>query len=283
MINHNINPVLLSLPFGFEVRYYGLTYVFGMILIFLLVKYMAKRLKRKDAKSFRIADNVMDLVIYVVVSGVLGGRIFYFVFYNFNTIFTDFFEIFKVWNGGMSFHGGLIGAIIGMIIYSKVHKKDFFLIADLVAVPIALALFFGRISNFINGELYGRLYNGALCINYESSKYLANAPNGCRYPSQLVEACKNLVIFFMVFLSFKRLDKSNYKTGSLAFTFVLMYGVFRFFIEYIREPDAQIGFLTFGLTMGQILCVFMILVGIIFFVIRYTKLENKLKSIRFKF
>lgn len=273
MINHNINPTIIEL-FGFELRWYGLAYVFGMLLTVIFIKYVARKLKTKEVKFLLKEDNYLDLVLYVVLGGILGGRVFYFVFYNFSNLINDFFELFRVWNGGMSFHGGLIGAMIGLFIYSKKNKKDFFLMADILVIPAALSLFFGRIANFVNGELYGRLYDGALCINYESSKYLLNPPEGCRYPSQIVEALKNLVIFLTLFFSFKKIDSKNYKTGTLASIFVFMYGLFRFFIEYIRQPDEQVGFLLLGLTMGQMLCVAMMATAIVFFIYRYEKLKR---------
>ncbi len=269
MIIDKLNPVMVSLNLGFinnlmdklhlgfirfsilEIRYYSLAYIIGLVIAFFMIAYLAKR---KGLKMTR--DDVLDYLVYIAVGLLIGARVFYFLFYDLSAL-RDPLEFFRLWHGGMSFHGGLAGAIIAAYIYCKRKKINFWVMADITIIPAGLALMLGRIGNFINGELYGRVWQGALCIDYSQNPYLNYLPKLCRYPSQLVEAFKNLLIFSVLW-SIKDKDLPD---GTIFWLFVLMYGVLRFLVEFIRQPDEQLGFFLGYFTMGQILCFVMVVVS----------------------
>jgi len=252
MIVHNLNPVLIDLGF-FKIHYYSLFYLLGLAIAYYMILHMAKKKEINLNK-----EDVMDYIVYVAMGLLIGGRILYFVFYDLSAL-KDPLELFRLWNGGMSFHGGLLGAIIAANIFAKKKHINFYTIADLTAIPLALALAFGRIGNFVNGELYGRVWQGSLCIDYSQNPHINYLPKMCRYPSQFVESLKNIVIFTVLFT----VKDKKLPPGTLFWLFVTMYGFLRFFIEFIREPDVQLGFVIGNFTMGQILSGIMFLSGIV--------------------
>lgn len=252
MFYNNINPTLLRLG-PFEIRYYGIIYVLGFVIAYFLIYYLAKEKKLELSK-----DDVADLIFYLIIGVILGARLFEVLVYNLKYYLANPFEIIAIWHGGLSFHGGLIGAIIAAFIYCRKKKVGFYDIADICVIPLAFGLFLGRIANFINGELVGRVTDVTWCVKFRNY-------SGCRHPSQLYESFKNLVIFFVLwFIKDKKLKK-----GLMFWSFVLMYSVFRFFVEFFRMPDAQLGFIL-GLTMGQWLNVIMFAVGV-YFIIRINR------------
>jgi phosphatidylglycerol---prolipoprotein diacylglyceryl transferase len=253
MYYHTFNPTILKLGF-LEIRWYSLFYIIGLTIAYFMILYLSKKKKIKLSK-----DDIMDFIVYVAIGVLIGGRLIYFIFYNPMILISDPLEFFKLWHGGMSFHGGLLGTIIAGYIFCKLKKINFWLMADLTVVPIGLALCLGRIGNFINGELYGRVYNGPFCINYTKNEHLNNLPELCRYPSQLIESAKNLIIFTIIWT----IKDKKYPHGFLFWTFVTLYGTFRFFIEFIRQPDSQLGLFLGYFTMGQILCSVMTIIGLI--------------------
>ena len=238
MFINNLNPTLLKLG-PLELRYYGLVYVLGFIATFFYLNYLVKNKKIKLSQ-----DQLSDLLFYLILGVIFGGRIFYILFYNLKYYLNNPFEIFAVWHGGMSFHGALIGLMIVLYYFSKKEKIKFYTLADIIVLPAALFLFFGRIANFINGELYGHITNVSWAVKFQ------NIP-GYRHPSQIYEALKNIVIFSILSL---QLNKSR-KPGFLFWQFVFFYGLFRFFIEFFRfSPNYYM-----GLSTGQYLCVFMLI------------------------
>jgi phosphatidylglycerol---prolipoprotein diacylglyceryl transferase len=259
MFYHNINPVITTI-FGFEIRYYGLFYIIGFIIAYFLLNYLVKIKHIKLTK-----DDILDYLLYLGFGMIIGSRVIYFLVYNPAQVFNDPLIFFKVWHGGMSFHGGFIGAIIAGYIFAKKKKVNYYDLADITVIPLTLALFLGRIGNFINGELYGRKYNGFFCVDYSKNNYI-NGPQDCRYPSQLFESIKNILIFVPLFyLSIKK----KMKKGIIFWLFITLYGLFRFFIEFVRQPDSHLGdegfifhILNIGISMGQILCFFMIISGL---------------------
>ena len=252
MFIHNIDPVLLTLG-PFEIRYYGLFYVLGLVISYFLFSYLAKNRKIKLNKN-----DITDLFLYIIVGIVLGARIFYVFVYNFNYYLANPFEIIALWHGGLSFHGGLIGAVIAVFYFCKKKKFDFYEIADIAIIPVALGLALGRIGNFINSELYGRVSEVPWAVKFPNAE-------GFRHPSQLYESFKNLLIFFTLWaIKDKKLPK-----GFLFWLFVVMYSTLRFLVEFFRAPDEQIGFIIGFLTMGQILCIIMFLVGLGFMYKKY--------------
>ena len=241
MFQHTLNPVFLSLG-SLEIRYYGLVYFFGFLLSWIYLK------KSKKSKIFKNPDHIEDLIFYVILSSMLFSRIFYILFYNFSNYFSNPLEIFKIWNGGLSIHGGLVGAVLGIMYFIKKNKEyKFFQISDILVVPLAFFLIFGRIANFVYAELFGRITTMPWAVKFPNVE-------GFRHPSQLYESAKNLLIFLI--LNFKANRK--HQPGELTALFLILYSILRFFIEFVREPEIYVG----PITMGQLLCIPTLIIGI---------------------
>ncbi|MBI2655343.1 prolipoprotein diacylglyceryl transferase [Candidatus Woesearchaeota archaeon] len=243
MFFHNLNPALFE--FGpFEVRYYGLFYALGFIIAYLMLPSLAKIKNIKLSK-----DDAADFILYLLIGVVLGARLAYIIFYNPLFYLNSPAEIIKLWHGGLSFHGGFLGAIFAAYLFCRKKKIEFYDIADITVVPVALALALGRIGNFINGELYGRITDFSWCIDYSKNQFIQDVPEGCRHPSQIYESLKNFFIFAALwFIKGKKLPK-----GFMFWSFVAMYGLLRTIAEFFRQPDEQIGFILNYFTMGQLL------------------------------
>ena len=255
----NINPI--ALDFGLvKISWYALSYVAGILSSWYLI------IKIIKMKKIKISNKIInDLICNCMIGIILGGRLGYVTFYNPEYYFNNLIEIFKIWNGGMSFHGGFIGVILAIIYSSRTLNIPIMLFSDLVAIVSPIGLFFGRIANFINGELFGRVTNHNLGMIF---------PNGGkfpRHPSQLYEAFFEGIILFFIMLVL--MNKSDFfeKKGFLTASFVFFYGIFRFFIEYFREPDGHIGLIYFNLSMGQFLSLPMIVFGLYFMINLYYK------------
>lgn len=259
----HINPVLIHLG-PLEVRWYGLMYVIGFLLAyFILIK--TSRREHYDLSK----QEVGDLLTFCIVGVIVGARLGYCLIYNFSYYFHQPLKVFAVWEGGMSFHGGLIGAATAGWIYARRRKKSFLMIADLGALAAPLGLFFGRIGNFINGELYGRVTTVPWGMVFPGAGPLP------RHPSQLYEAFFEGVVLFLLLLW---LSRKRIPHGALMGTFLVGYGVFRFFLEFFRQPDPQLGFVLGPFTMGQVLCSIMVVAGVAllwFSVKRGARMKNK--------
>ncbi len=245
-----INPIALS--FGpLQFRWYGIMYLFGFISGWLLGRHRAKKNSREGGPW--TVEMVDDMVTYIIMGVVLGGRIGYVLFYDLPFYIANPSEMLSIWNGGMSFHGGLLGVVLAMWLLGRRYKLTFLQVADFVSPLIAPGIFFGRLGNFINGELWGAVSNVPWAMVFPSGGPLA------RHPSQLYEAFfEGLVLFFAVWI----FSSKQRPVGAVAGLFGLLYGIFRFGVEFIRQPDAHIGYVAFGwLTMGQILCVPLIVLG----------------------
>ncbi len=252
MFIHSIDPVLLSIG-PFEIRYYGLLFVLSFVMAYFILNHLAKK-KELSLKK----DDIADLLLYVIAGIILGARIFYVFAYNLPYYLDNPFEIIAVWRGGLSFHGALIGAVIAVFCFCRRKKVDFYEIADISVIPAALGLALGRLGNFINGELYGRITEVPWAVKFPDA-------HGFRHPSQIYESFKNLLIFFALWtIRDKKLPK-----GFLFWLFVVMYSALRFVVEFFRQPDEQIGFIA-GLTMGQMLSIIMFAIGI-FFIYKVTR------------
>jgi phosphatidylglycerol:prolipoprotein diacylglycerol transferase len=246
----NINPVLIKLG-PFQVGWYGLMYVFGFIASYLLVRFQMKK------KAFGISSQELEnLFVYLMLGLIIGGRLGYVLFYDLPIYLNNPLEIFAIWHGGMSFHGGLLGVLIVGIFFCWRHKRSFWKIADLFIVTAPIGLGLGRIGNFINGELYGRVTSVPWGMIFPKGGPLT------RHPSQLYESALEGGVLFIILWLLK--DKKLPRGGLLA-VFLFAYGIFRFFVEFLREPDQQLGFILGPLTIGQLLSSLMIISGIILF------------------
>lgn len=253
----DIDPVALTLG-PFELRWYALAYLAGILLGWWYALRIVSWDEAKGARPNR-AD-IDDWLPFAVMGVILGGRLGYVLFYQPGYYFANPSEILHVWNGGMSFHGGAIGVIASLIIYSLVKGIPMFRLGDIAALCCTIGLFFGRIANFINGELFGRVTDAPVGMVF---------PNGGpypRHPSQLYEAALEGLVLLVVLSLLIRRDVIRNRPGIVGGAFLVGYGLSRMFVEMFREPDLHLGFLTFGLTMGQWLCIPMILVGVAFIV-----------------
>ena len=244
----NIDPILFELG-PIRVGWYGLMYVFGFIASYLLVRY---QLKKKDFGITRV--EIENLYFYLVLGLMIGARLGYVLFYDLKTYLKDPLEMIAIWHGGMSFHGGLIGVLLVGVLFSYKNKKSFWRLSDLLIVTAPIGLGLGRIGNFINGELYGRVTTLPWGMIFPKGGPLP------RHPSQLYESALEGGVLFVILWLLK--DNKRMPTGGLLALFLFLYGVFRFFVEFFREPDAHLGFILGPFTMGQILCSFMIFGGI---------------------
>ena len=246
----NIDPIALSLG-PIAIRWYSLSYIFGIILGYQYLKYLDKKYTHIKFSS----KELEDLVFRIVMGVIIGGRAGYTLFYNLPFYLDNPAKILMVWEGGMSFHGGLIGFTLGVLYHAKKQKKNFLSHMDILSCTVPIGLFLGRIANFINGELWGRKTDVAWGIVFPYGGPLT------RHPSQLYESLLEGVITFSILLLFSRQEKYRNRIGFLAGTFLICYGTSRFIVEYFREPDAQIGYILNFITMGQILSLPMILLG----------------------
>ncbi len=244
-----IDPVAVSLGF-LEIRWYSLAYIVGILFTMFWLKINNQKNKIMNEKAYD------DWLFWAVLSIMLGGRIGYVLFYNFSFFVKNPLEIFAFWHGGMSFHGGLLGSIFGMYIFAKKYKINYLQLTDTLSVAAPVGLFFGRIANFINLELYGRVTNSEFGVIFP------NAGNLPRHPSQIYEACLEGIFLFILLFSLNKVTKIKERIGSLSGIFLIFYGSFRILIENFREPDEQIGFLFYNITMGQILSLPLVLLGI---------------------
>ena len=243
----NFDPVAFQI-FSFEIRWYSLSYIFGIIIGWMY----CKKVLIHDQKIFKLFD---DLILYLILGILIGGRLGYVFFYNPLYYSNNLVEIFKLWEGGMSFHGGLIGVIIATSIFSSKNKINSFLFLDLIAMTAPIGIFLGRISNFINSELYGRKTDFLFGMKFEK------VDNIVRHPSQLYEAFFEGVILF-VLLNFVFKKYLYKKTGVLSSLFLIFYSLFRFMVEYTREPDEHLGIIYLNLTLGQVISVITLIIGI---------------------
>ncbi len=244
LVYPKIDPVIFHIYGNLAIRWYSLAYIFGFILSYVF-------LRKQNRVLGVVKDELCEkFITYIVVGVILGARVFYCFFYNFSETIRNPLIILKTWEGGMSFHGGVIGIFIGCLIFTWKYKVNAFKIVDLCVVVVPIALFFGRIANFINGELYGNItYTSPFRMIFPAD--IAQQP---RHPSQLYEAfAEGICLFAIMFLIFKKTKAIN-KTGILCCCFAMFYSIARFICEFFRRPDMD---LFFGLTAGQFLSLIM--------------------------
>ena len=264
MYYHNLNPVLIDLGF-IAVRWYSLAYIFGIIIGWWLGKKILNHILKNTNHRFDVKD-FDDLITYIIISLILGGRLGYVIFYNLEYYVSNLFDIIKIWEGGMSFHGALIGVILGTYLFSKKKNIPAFILLDVIACASPIGIFLGRIANFINGELIGKATTVSWSVIFQSIDMVP------RHPSQLYEAfLEGLVLFLILNLV---IFNKKYIMGTSSCLFLIFYGIFRIIAESFREPDIQIGYLFDLFSMGTILSFLMILAGLVVKKILMEKNEN---------
>lgn len=248
----NIDPVAIQIGFV-AIRWYSLAYIFGLIGAW----WLARKMSRVSHSTFTVLK-IDDFLIWATLGIILGGRIGYVLFYNLRYFMEFPLHVFALWEGGMSFHGGLIGVMVAAALFSRKKQVPLLTMGDILACVAPIGLFLGRLANFVNGELYGRVT--------QSVPWAVLFPDGGpipRHPSQLYEALTEGVLLFIVLnMLWWLVPKYRTRSGFLSGLFFIFYGVCRFGLEFFREPDAQIGFVVKHFSMGQLLCVPMILFGL---------------------
>jgi len=244
---HNLDPVLFTIG-PVKVYWYGLMYVISFVIVYLYVRSAVKHKKLKI--SLAELDNLM---IILTLALIIGARLFEVLFYNLSFYLGHPLQVFMVWKGGLSFHGGLAGVVIAGYWFARKKKINFLHLCDVFVVPLAFAQALGRLGNFINGELYGRITSLPWAMKFSGAE-------GFRHPSQLYEMFYNLVIFSFLFI--KR--NKRFPSGYLLSWFLILYSIFRFFTEFVREPEVMAG----PLTMGQVLNIAMLIggIGLLFYI-----------------
>ena len=253
MFINNFDPVAFQI-ISLEIRWYSLAYIIGIILGWAYCK-------KKLIEEQRILGLFDDFITYLIIGVILGGRLGYALFYNPKYYLENPLEILMVWNGGMSFHGGLIGVIIVSQLFSKKHKINKFIFLDLVALSAPIGIFFGRIANFINSELIGRATDLPWSVQF------VLIDNIKRHPSQLYEAFFEGIILFLLLGYFFR-KKYLESPGKISYLFLIFYSLFRFLAEFFRSPDPQIGYLILNLTLGQLISIIFLVTGTLLFYLK---------------
>ena len=256
MIVHNFDPVLIDLGI-FQIRWYSMAYILGIVMGWMYA-YRIIKLTRENKYNFKqiTTSQFDDLIIYLVIGIILGGRFGYVIFYNFEYYIQNFIEIFKLWKGGMSFHGGLLGVIISIIIFAKNKKENFFKFADIVSCIAPIGIFLGRIANFINGELYGKVSTLPWAIIFPHG---GNIP---RHPSQIYEAILEGIVLFLLINYFALKKKLLFRTGYVSGLFLIFYSIVRIFSEFFREPDIHLGLFFNYFSLGVLLSLVTLIAGL---------------------
>lgn len=255
-----IDPIALALG-PLKIRWYGLCYVIGIMGAWYLLN---KRSEKAD--SVWNKEQISDLVFYATIGIIIGGRLGSVLFYNLPYYLDNPLDVFKIWKGGMAFHGGLIGVLIAVYFYARSQGKTFFQATDFIAPVVPIGLGAGRIGNFINAELWGKTTDVPWAMIFPHVEPLGVA----RHPSQLYQFMLEGVVLFIILWCFSLKTRPLISVSGL---FLLMYGLFRFIVEFVREPDAHIGYLAFDwLTMGQVLSLPMIILGLIFMIWAYRRI-----------
>ena len=246
MFINNFDPVAFQI-FSLEIKWYSLSYIIGILTGWIL----AKRILIKDNN---LREKFDDYITYVILGIILGGRLGYILFYNFDYYLNNIVDVFKVWQGGMSFHGGLLGLIIVSVLFAKKNNHNPYIYLDIVSLVAPIGIFFGRIANFINSELYGKETVLPWGVKFEK------IDNLYRHPSQLYEAFFEGLILLVILIFFQK-SVSAKNPGFISGIFLIFYSFFRFVIEFFRVPDAQLGYVFLNLSMGQILSLIFFVFG----------------------
>lgn len=256
MLNYpNIDPVAVSVG-RFDIHWYGIMYIIAIGSAWILARVRSERIELNH-------EQIDDLIFYSAFGIILGGRIGYIIFYNFSIWLKDPLLILRIWEGGMSFHGGFLGVIIAGLIFAKIHNKNFLELFDFVVPLVPIGLCAGRIGNFINAELWGKVSDVSWAMTFPGGGALP------RHPSMLYEAFLEGFLLFVIIWWFSSISRPRMAVSGL---FIFLYGLFRFFVEFYRVPDAHLGYLVLDwVTMGQLLSIPMIATGMILLFLAYRK------------
>ncbi len=247
MFTNNFDPVAFQI-FTLEIRWYSLAYIAGILIGWFLSK-------KIFISTEKIKESFDDYLTYIILGIIIGGRLGYVFFYNFGYYSQNLIEIIMIWHGGMSFHGGLLGVILATLLFAKKNNHNPFEYLDIVALVSPIGIFFGRIANYINSELYGIETKIPWAVKFIKVDELF------RHPSQLYEAASEGLILFIILLYFRY--KGFLKMpGIISGIFLIFYSFFRFIVEFFRAPDEHLGYLFFNLTMGQIISLIFFIIGI---------------------
>ena len=253
MFTHNLDPILFNFGF-FAIRWYSLAYIAGILIGWWYGKKIILSKSKDVYQSFDL-NEFDNLISYIVVSLIIGGRLGYVLFYNLDYYLSSPIDIFKIWKGGMSFHGALIGIVIGTYIFALQKKINSFFLLDIIACVSPIGIFLGRIANFINGELVGKTTTVMWGVIFPKVDMMP------RHPSQLYEAFLEGIVLFIIIRTL--ISKKDYIIGTCSWAFLFYYGIFRIISEIFREPDSQIGYLFNSFSIGTCLSIIMILAGLI--------------------
>ena len=263
MIIHNFDPVLIDLGM-FQIRWYSIAYILGILIGWMYANKIIK-LTSNNKYNFKQVTTTQfdDLIVYLVIGIILGGRLGYVIFYNLEYYTQNLLEIFKLWQGGMSFHGGLIGIIISTILFSKKSNTNFFKFADIISCVAPIGILLGRMANFINGELYGKITTLPWGVIFPYAGLLP------RHPSQIYEAILEGIVLFLI-INYLALKKELlFKTGFVSAYFLIFYSILRIFSEIFREPDIHLGLIFNYFSMGTLLSLLTIIIGL--FIVLFLK------------
>ena len=259
MFINNFDPVAIQI-FSLEIRWYSLAYIVGILLGW----FLSKKFFISEPK---LNEKFDDYLTYLILGLIIGGRLGYVIFYNLEFYIKNLLDIFKIWQGGMSFHGGVIGIVIASYFFAKKNSQSSFSYLDIVSLVAPIGIFFGRIANFINSELYGVETNVAWAVQF------IKIDNLYRHPTQLYEAFFEGIVLFLILIYFKNKSYSK-RPGFISGIFLVFYSIFRFTIEFLRVPDDQLGYLLFNLTMGQLISIFFLIIGCYLLISRYENRQN---------
>lgn len=255
----DISPIFFSLG-PIDIRWYSLAYLFGIVAAWYLANRNIKKYNLPISKT-----QLEDVVFYITLGIVLGGRIGYILFYGREALLRNPLELFAIWHGGMSFHGGIAGVIIATWLAARKINYKFLSLTDFAALYAPIGIFCGRLANFANDELWGRVTNVPWAVRFPSGGYLP------RHPSQLYEAAMEGLVLFIVLNLLWRIRKVRRHSGFVSACFLILYGTFRMAMEQFREPDAQLGFIIGHITMGQLLSLPFVLLGLCVLYISVTR------------
>ncbi len=246
----NISPIIFSIG-PVAIRWYSMAYLFGIVIGWLLINRNVKKNNLGLDKA-----NVEDLIFYITLGIIIGGRLGYVLFYGQSGFWENPLRVFELWKGGMSFHGGVLGVIAAVYLFARKIKYSFLRLTDLIVLYAPIGIFCGRLANFINDELWGRVTTVPWAVKFPNGGYLP------RHPSQLYEAFFEGIVMFAVLNLLWQKKWVRERSGFVSALFVLFYGIFRLSMEQFREPDAHMGFFFGGITMGQILSLPLVVLGL---------------------